>query len=72
MSTTIFEKDGFQNVLLPEEFKFSTDEVLINKIGETIIIMPKNVKWDSFFHAIDSFSDDFMKDGRSPQTITEG
>ena len=35
---------------------------MLNKIGDVVILLPKNSKWDSFITAIDMFSDDFMID----------
>ena len=37
-------------------------EVMVNKTGDLVILLPKNSKWDSFITAIDMFSDDFMID----------
>ncbi len=66
MMTVKVNKTGYsQSVKLPEEYKFSENEVLINKIGETVILIPKKNKWESFFKAIDMFSEDFMQDGRA-------
>jgi len=36
----------------------------VNKIGDIVILLPKESKWDSFIKAIDMFSDDYMADGR--------
>ena len=44
---------------------------MINKIGDVVLLTPKESKWDSFMHAIDMFSDGFMKDGREQQGIQE-
>ncbi|MEE3471221.1 MAG: AbrB/MazE/SpoVT family DNA-binding domain-containing protein [Butyrivibrio hungatei] len=49
-----------QTVLLPENCRFSSDKVIVNKIGDTVLLIPPNDKWDSFMQAIDMFSDDFM------------
>ena len=37
----------------------------MNKIGDIVILLPKQNRWDSFQKAIDLFSDDFMADGRA-------
>ena len=71
MTAKIFENGRSQAVRLPKEYRFSSDEVFVNKIGETLIIMPKESKWESFMKAIDMFSSDYMEDGRAPQTDTE-
>ena len=67
----VFENGGSQAVRLPKEYRFSSDEVVINRIGEIILLIPKTSRWESFMKAIDMFSDDFMKDGRDNQGVQE-
>lgn len=64
MNAKVFENGRSQAVRLPKECRFSSDEVLVNKIGDIVILLPKESKWDSFIKAIDMFSDDYMADGR--------
>jgi len=64
MTAKIFENGRSQAVRLPKEFRFSSDEVMISKIGEIVILMPKETKWEPFMHAVDMFSPDYMVDGR--------
>ena len=65
MTAKVFENGRSQAVRLPKECRFSSDEVMVNKIGEIVILLPKKSKWDSFMKAIDMFSEDFMEDGRA-------
>ncbi len=67
----VFENGRSQAVRLPKEYRFSSDEVMINRVGEIVLLMPKNSKWDGFMKAIDMFSEDFMKDGRDIQGVQE-
>ena len=67
----VFENGRSQAVRLPKEYRFSSDEVLINRVGDVVLLMPKDSKWDAFMQAVDLFSDDFMKDGRDDQGIQE-
>lgn len=71
MVAKVFENGRSQAVRLPKEYRFSTDEVMVNRIGEIVLLMPKTNKWDSFMKAVDMFSDDFMKDGRGDQGVQE-
>ncbi len=71
MTAKVFENGRSQAVRLPKEYRFSSDEVLINKIGEIVLLMPVNSKWDSFMRAVDMFSSDFMEDGREMRTDQE-
>ena len=71
MTAKVFENGRSQAVRLPKEYRFSSEEVMINKIGEIVLLMQKPSKWDSFMKAIDMFSSDFMEDGRPMQNIQE-
>ena len=37
----IFENGRSQAVRLPKDYRFKEDEVIINKIGEIVLLMPK-------------------------------
>ena len=71
MTAKVFENGRSQAVRLPKECRFSSDEVMVNKIGDIVILLPKQNKWDSFMRAIDMFSDDFMADGRATDISQE-
>lgn len=62
LAAKVFENGRSQVVRLPKEYRFHCDEVMVNKTGDLVILLPKNSKWDSFITAIDMFSDDFMID----------
>ena len=64
MTAKLFENGRSQAVRLPKECRFSGDEVVINKIGDIVMLMPKDNKWSGFLNSFDMFSDDFMEDGR--------
>ena len=66
-----FKNGRSQAIRLPKECRFSSDEVVVNKIGDVVILLPKENKWDSFMRAIDMFSDDFMADGRARDSVQE-
>ena len=65
MTAKVFENGRSQAIRLPKECRFSSDEVMVNKIGDIVILIPKQNKWESFMKAIDMFSEDFMEDGRA-------
>lgn len=70
MTAKVFENGRSQAVRLPKECRFDTDEVVVNKIGDIVLLMPKTSRWSSFMQAIDMFSDDFMEnegDGEKKQ-----
>ena len=71
MTAKIFENGRSQAVRLPKEFRFGSEEVMINRIGDIVVLAPLTSKWESFMMAVDLFSDDFMNEGRGPQGIQE-
>ena len=71
MIAKVFENGRSQAIRLPKECRFSSDEVMVNKIGDVVILLPKQNRWDSFMRAIDMFSDDFMVDGRATDMAQE-
>lgn len=60
----VFENGGSQAVRLPKKFRFSTDEVLIQHLGNAVILVPKEAAWQTFLDGLDGFTDDFFIDGR--------
>ncbi|EMY78487.1 AbrB/MazE/SpoVT family DNA-binding domain-containing protein [Leptospira sp. 201903070] len=60
----LFTNGRSQAVRLPKEFQFSGDDVLIQKVGEAVILVPKNKAWNVFLDGLNGFSDDFMEAGR--------
>lgn len=60
----VFQNGRSQAIRIPKEFRVDTDEVYIEKIGDTLIIKPKNEdKWDKFFDTLDNVdTKDFLSD----------
>ena len=71
MTAKIFENGRSQAVRLPKEYRFDTNEVAINRIGDIVLLVPNTNKWNSFLQALDMFSDDFMEDDRDEPIIQE-
>jgi len=72
MTAKLFENGRSQAVRLPKEYRFEGDEVSINKVGDIVILMPKENKWSGLLSSLELFSDDFMADGREqPQDAQE-
>ena len=69
MTAKIFENGRSQAVRLPKACRFSSAEVMVNKIGDIVMLLPKTDNWDTFMEAIDLFSDDFMSEGRAEDLV---
>ena len=63
-----FKTGRSQAIRLPMEYRLPDEEIIINRVGDTITLTPASKIRNSFFHALDSFTDDFMEDGRPEQT----
>ena len=60
-----------QAVRIPKEYRFADDEELIlNRIGDSIVITPKKALLSSFFSGARLLDEDFMADGRPEDTPT--
>ncbi|MEE0955243.1 MAG: type II toxin-antitoxin system VapB family antitoxin [Eubacterium sp.] len=58
----IFTNGGSQAVRLPKTCRFDDDEVLVQKIGNVVMLIPKSNRWASMFRSLDLFTDDFYAD----------
>jgi len=57
----LFKNGRSQAVRLPREFRFSGDEVYIEKRGAEVILRPKKVDWQEFFATPSPFPKDFLR-----------
>ena len=56
---------------LPKQFRFSDSEVLIQRLGDAVMLVPKDAAWKTFLEGLDSFSDDFFAEGRKQDVQLE-
>ncbi len=61
----LFMNGRSQAVRLPKEFQFSGADVLIQKVGDAVILLPNDKSWEVFLHGLNNFTDDFMNEGRA-------
>ena len=71
MTAKIFKNGRSQAVRLPKECRFNTEEVAVNRVGDIVMLIPIDNKWDNFIQALDMFTEDFMENGRENQLIQE-
>lgn len=60
----IFENGRSQAVRLPQKYRFQTDEVVIQKLGEAVLLVPKESLWNTFLDGVNSFTEDIFENGR--------
>jgi antitoxin VapB len=64
-TTKVFRNGHSQVVRIPKEYQMEEDELVINKIGNTLILFPKDDPWELFQKSLTEFSDDFLTEGRN-------
>ena len=52
----IFENGRSQAVRLPKQFRFQADEVVVQKLGEAVLLVPKESLWQTFMDGLNSFT----------------
>lgn len=57
----LFVNGSSQAVRLPKEFRFMGNEVYAQKVGETVILVPKDKVWETFIEGIKGFTDDYFE-----------
>ena len=70
-TATVFTNGGSQAVRLPKDCRFHDDEVLVNRIGNVVILMPKDDPWQSMLQSLDLFTEDFLADGMDDLPVQE-
>jgi antitoxin VapB len=60
----VFKSGNSQAIRIPKEYQVNEEELIINKIGNSIILFPRNDPWDLFKKSLSEFSDDFFAEGR--------
>ena len=64
----LFIDGSSQAVRLPKEFRFIGSEVYAQKVGETVILVPKDKVWETFIEGIKGFTDDYFEAVESGRT----
>ncbi len=69
----LFKNGDSQAVRLPKEFRFDGTEVLIQRIGEAVVLLPRAKSWETLTGSLSKFSPDFMsKRDQPPEQVREG
>ena len=62
----IFTNGGSQAVRLPKQYRFNSEEVIINRIGNIVMLIPKDDQWENTLRSLDMFTDDFLANPIEP------
>jgi len=65
----LFMNGRSQAVRLPAEFRFPGHEVLIERLGDAVVLRPRPEGWDDFFARPSQVPDDFLaeREDRAPE-----
>ena len=55
----VFLTGRSQAVRIPKKYRFTSDEVYIEQVGEQIILSPKPKSWAHYFSSAKHFTEDF-------------
>jgi antitoxin VapB len=58
----VFMTNRSQAVRLPKDFQFATDEVLIRKVGDDVILSPRPRNWKAYLASAPVASEAYMTD----------
>jgi antitoxin VapB len=62
----LFKNGESQAVRLPKEFRFEGTEVLIQRVGDAVVLLPRAKSWEALIGSLNKFSPDFMNDRNQP------
>jgi antitoxin VapB len=63
----LFKNGDSQAVRLPKEFRFEGTEVLIKRVGEAVVLLPRSRSWDTLVDSLAKFPPDFMATRGQPE-----
>ncbi len=62
----LFKNGESQAVRLPKEFRFEGTEVLIQRVGDAVVLLPRAKSWKALIGSLKKFPPDFMNDRDQP------
>ena len=60
----VFENGRSQAVRLPKKFRFDVDEVVVQQLGDAVLLAPRDSVWKIFMDVLEGFTGDIFEDGR--------
>jgi antitoxin VapB len=56
----IFASGNSQAVRLPKDCRFYGNEVYAQRVGEAVMLFPKDRVWETFLEGVNGFTDDYF------------
>ena len=57
ITAKVFKSGNSQAIRLPKEYRLDVDSVQINKIGNLLVLIPKDNPWNNFIEGINEAND---------------
>ncbi len=70
-TTKPFMSGRSQAIRIPKNYRLEETELIINQIGDSLVITPKHSLQEAFFSGIAMLPDDFLTEGRPEETSNE-
>lgn len=64
----LFMNGRSQAVRLPKGFRFEGEEVFVKKVGDAVVLLPREDSWSTLYGSLNAFSEDFMAERSQPDT----
>jgi antitoxin VapB len=62
----LFKNGSSQAVRLPREYNFEGTEVYVQKIGRSVVLVPKDNPWEMLINSVNDFSADYLTERIQP------
>lgn len=59
ITAKVFKSGNSQAIRLPKEYRLESDEIFLNRIGNVLIIIPKDDPWSIFSQGIKEIGNDY-------------
>ena len=69
--TKPFMSGRSQAVRIPKEYRLEDGEVVVTRVGNSIVITPKEELQNTYFYGLSQFTEDFLSDGRPVENPNE-
>ena len=70
-TTKPFMSGRSQAIRIPKDYRLEDTELIINQVGESLVITPRHALQQAFFNGIDMLPDDFLAEGRPEEIPNE-
>lgn len=67
----LFQNGRSQAVRLPKEFRFEGTQVIVQRCGDGVLLLPEKRSWDALFNSCGKFSSDFFAEGRQQPPLED-